>query len=191
MRKSAITIAALAIAFTSAATAAEQSTARQTGTSATQSGASNQKNSSTSASAAKGALSQKDSEFIKMAATGGMKEVHMGQMAEKQGQSQEVKELGRRLVQDHTNANKMLMGIAQTKGVSVPKEKMDHGNMSGANFDKEFLTMMLADHQKDIAAFEAEAKSGDDADVKGFAKQTLPTLKEHLSMVKKAQSKVR
>jgi putative membrane protein len=39
---------------------------------------------------------------------------------------------------------------------------------------------MVEDHQKDVKAFEREATSGADADVKAFAAKTLPTLKEHL-----------
>jgi len=36
---------------------------------------------------------------------------------------------------------------------------------------------MVSDHQKDIKAFEKEAKSKSDPEVKGFASKTLPTLK--------------
>jgi putative membrane protein len=185
---------ALIIPLIGCAFAAEQSGTNQPNSSTTgdpsMSAGSNQKSSSTSASMPKGQLSAKDMEFVKKAASGGMMEVHMGQMAEKQGQSAEVKEIGRRMVQDHTNANQRLMALAQSKGLKLPKEKMDH-KMGGANFDKEYLTMMVSDHEKDVAEFETEAKSGDDVDVKGFAKQTLPTLKEHLKMVKAAQAKMK
>ena len=47
---------------------------------------------------------------------------------------------------------------------------------------------MESDHKADIKAFEAEAKSGDDAEIKGWAAKTLPTMKEHLAMVKEALS---
>lgn len=66
--------------------------------------------------------------------------------------------------------------------------------MSGDNFDKDYLTAMKTEHEKDIAAFEKEANdsgSGEDADLKAWAQKTLPTLKEHLSMVNEALAKMK
>jgi putative membrane protein len=38
--------------------------------------------------------------------------------------------------------------------------------------------------------FEREAKSGKDAELKAFAEKTLPTLKDHLSMVRDLKTKL-
>ena len=38
--------------------------------------------------------------------------------------------------------------------------------MEGSNFDQQYLDAMVKDHEKDIAAFEREAKDGTDPDVK-------------------------
>lgn len=43
---------------------------------------------------------------------------------------------------------------------------------------------MVADHEKDIAAFEKEASSGSDPEIKNWAGQTLPTLRAHLNEAK-------
>jgi putative membrane protein len=48
----------------------------------------------------------------------------------------------------------------------------------------------IRDHEKTIALFEREAKSGKDAELKAFAEKTLPTLKEHLSMVRDLKTKL-
>ena len=117
-------------------------------------------------------------------------EVHMGQMAEKQGQSADVKKIGTRMVADHTKVNNELMTLAQAKGVKLDtRHKMD--KMDGANFDQMYLDQMVKDHDKDIAEFENEAKSGMDPEVKSFASKNLPTLKKHLEMVKAAQGKMK
>lgn len=134
-------------------------------------------------------LDDKDKEFMMEAAKGGMMEVHMGQMAEKQGQSADVKKIGKTMATDHTNANNQLMAIASKKGVKLDSKMEKMEKMEGSNFDQEYLDAMVKDHEKDIAAFEREAKSGMDPDVKAFASKTLPTLKKHLAMVKSAQSK--
>jgi putative membrane protein len=62
--------------------------------------------------------------------------------------------------------------------------------MSGSDFDKAYMEAMVKDHQKDIDEFQREADSGKDADVKSFASETLPTLREHLQMAKDAASAV-
>ena len=136
-----------------------------------------------------GQLSSADRKFMMNAAKGGMMEVHMGQMAEKQGQSAEVKKIGARMVADHTKVNNELMSLAQAKGVKLDtRHKMD--KMDSANFDQMYLDQMVKDHEKDIAEFQTQAKSGTDPELKSFAAKNLPTLKKHLEMVKAAQGKM-
>jgi len=62
--------------------------------------------------------------------------------------------------------------------------------LKGADFDHEYVTAMVADHEKDVAAFENAVKGGVDADVKAFAAKTLPTLKTHLQMIRDISSKM-
>lgn len=143
-------------------------------------------------SAAAGAgtqLGSQDKSFMMEAAKGGMMEVEMGKMAEKQGQSDDVKKLGKQMVGDHTKANNELMGLAQKKGV-----KLDTGHkmakLDSSNFDQAWLAQMAKDHQKMISDFKTESKSGSDSDVKSWANKTLPTLQKHAKMVKDAQGKM-
>ena len=51
---------------------------------------------------------------------------------------------------------------------------------SGADFDKEFVSMMVADHKKDVKLFEKEASEAKDPDVKAFASQHVAALQAHL-----------
>lgn len=143
----------------------------------------------TASPSASGQLDSKDRDFMMTAAKGGMMEVHMGEMAVKQGQSAEVKKLGNLMITDHTKANNQLMSLAATKGVKLDtRHKMD--KISGDKFDQEWLAEMVKGHQKTVAAFESEAKGGSDPDVKGWATKTLPTLKKHLKMLQDAQGKM-
>jgi len=63
-------------------------------------------------------------------------------------------------------------------------------NESGAQFDKDFVTMAIKDHKKDIAEFEKCRNDVTDADVKAFIDQTLPTLRNHLQMARSAAKSV-
>ena len=135
------------------------------------------------------ALDSKDKDFMMDAAKGGTMEVEMGKMAEQKGTSAEVKKVGKTMVTDHSKANDQLMALAKKKGVALDtSRKME--KMDDSKFDHEYLEQIVKDHDKDIAAFEKEAKDGKDADVKAWAGKTLPTLKKHLQMVKDAQGKV-
>jgi len=138
-------------------------------------------------------LSPADQKFIKEAADGGLAEVELGQLATEKGSSDDVKKFGQRMVDDHGKANDQLKQIASSKGVDLPSEpspknkatKDRLSKLSGQQFDKAYMTDMLQDHKKDVAAFQRESTSGRDQDVKSFATQTLPTLQDHL---KDAQS---
>ncbi|MDQ6656411.1 MAG: DUF4142 domain-containing protein [Verrucomicrobiota bacterium] len=145
--------------------------------------------SSTTTGASGGQASSGDRDFAMAAAKGGMMEVHMGEMAERMGKSAEVKKIGAMMVKDHTKANNELMAIAQAKGMKLDtRHSMD--KLDSANFDQVYLDTMARDHQKDIAEFEKEAKSGSDPQLKMFARKTLPVIKKHYMMVQAAQKKM-
>jgi len=146
---------------------------------------------SSSKSPATAALSAKDKAFMKEAAKGGQMEVDMGKMAEKQGKNADVKKFGTRMVTDHSKANNELMGIAKKKGVDLSKEKPSMKKLNDANFDKEYIDAMVKDHEDDLAAFQAEAKNGSDADVKAFASKTSEVIKKHLALAKATQAKLK
>ena len=131
-------------------------------------------------------LSAQDRTFMEDAAKGGMHEIQMGHLGIERGQSQAVKGFCQRLINDHTMANQELTALAKQKGIILPGDDtkmvaMPITSKSGADFDKEFGRSMIEDHQKDILAFEKEASSGSDLDVKSWASKTLATLRAHLA----------
>ena len=132
-------------------------------------------------------LSEKDKTFMKKAAKGGMMEVTMGKMAEQNAKSDDVKSFGKRMVTDHSKANDELKSIASKKGFQLPSKE----HSAKWTSDKAYMDMMVKDHEKDLAAFQAEAKDGTDADVKAFADKTSKVIKKHLDMVKAAQGKMK
>ncbi|HEY0544394.1 MAG TPA: DUF4142 domain-containing protein [Pyrinomonadaceae bacterium] len=137
------------------------------------------------------AMNGMDRKFVMEAAMGGMMEVELGRLAAEKGMSDEVKQFGQKMVDDHSKANQDLMQVASAKGITLPtgldakhKAMRDKfASMSGAAFDKAYKQEMLKDHRKDVAEFQKESMKATDADVKSFATRTLPTLKEHLSMI--------
>jgi putative membrane protein len=136
--------------------------------------------------------------FASEAAIGGMEEVQLGQIAAQKGASDEVRQFGQHMVDDHTKANEDLMRVASGKGWTLPtaldaKHQADVQKLSalsGAAFDREYVKMMLKDHKKDVSDFQKESMHGMDADVKSFATRTLPTLQEHLQMIQRINDKM-
>ena len=66
-------------------------------------------------------LSQADMKFIHEAAMGGMAEVEIGRVAERNAQNPQVKQFGARMVKDHDAANAQLTAIATGKGATLPQ----------------------------------------------------------------------
>ena len=131
-------------------------------------------------------LSAKDKTFMKKAAKGGMMEVSMGKLAEQNGQSEDVKSFGKRMVTDHSKANDELKSIAAKKGVKLPSKEPSEKWSS----DKAYMDMMVKDHEKDLAEFQEEARDGSDPDVKKFAEDTAKVIQEHLDLAKETQGKL-
>jgi putative membrane protein len=139
-----------------------------------------------------------DHKFAMEAAMGGMMEVELGRLAAQKGASDDVKQFGQRMVDDHSKANEELMRVASSKGMTPPpaldaKHQMEMQKLSalsGEKFDKEYVKMMVKDHKKDVGEFQKEASRGMDADIKAFASSTLPTLQEHLQMIQRINDKM-
>lgn len=136
-------------------------------------------------------LSATDTTFIKSAAQGGMEEVELGKLAAEKASNADVKSFGQRMVDDHSKANDQLKQLAAQKGVTLsstlsPSKKADVSKLSklsGAAFDRTYVSMMVKDHKKDVAEFEKTSKNAKDADLKSWAGTTLPTLQDHLKMI--------
>jgi len=139
-----------------------------------------------------------DQQFMMKAAQGGLAEVEMGKLAKDHASSQNVKDFGQNMVDDHSKANDELKDLASKKNVTLPtdvdakdKATMDRlSALNGAAFDKAYMRHMVSDHKKDISEFQKEASSGSDTDVKSWASKTLPTLQHHLQMAEDAAKAV-
>jgi len=138
-----------------------------------------------------------DENFAMKAADGGMTEVELGKIAEKNGEKQMVKDFGAKMVSDHSKANDKLKAIAGKKGMTLPaKLSAKHqatvdklSKLKGAEFDSAYMAEMLKDHETDVEEFSKAEKEVKDPDLKQFAAETLPVVKSHLQMLKSDMKK--
>lgn len=138
-----------------------------------------------------GTLDNNTRDFVVEAASAGMMEVELGQLAQQKATNQRVKDFAAMMVRDHGKANEELKAAVSGK-TNIPASLTDkhqrHINdlrdKSGADFDKAYMKMMVDDHEADIKKFENISKETNDPAVRDFASKTLPTLRQHLTEAK-------
>lgn len=129
--------------------------------------------------------------FLRAAIQGNYSEVTLGRMIQHQGSTQEVRSFGSMLVGDHGKgleqaqaiADRMHLRIAATLTPEARMEQRRLQRLSGRSFDREVRRYMIDDHQKDIALFRAQVRSGDRATA-AYAAATIPVMQHHLSMAR-------
>jgi len=149
---------------------------------------------SASVAAPKEQLSKKDQHFMTEAVQGDLSEIQMGKLAQQKGQSDNVKQFGKTLEQDHSDNLQKAKQLADQNGLNLPNEpnamqqKMYQklSSVPPATFDAAFAPDMVKDHEKDIGKFRKEQQSG--SAVADFAKQTVPTLEKHLQLAESLTS---
>jgi predicted outer membrane protein len=77
--------------------------------------------------------------------------------------------------------------------LSTPAQKKydDLAKLTGDKFDRQYLGNIIDSHKKSIRFFEKESKSGDDAELKSWATNTLTNLKMHLDMAQTTEREVK
>jgi putative membrane protein len=132
-----------------------------------------------------------DDIFAKKAAAGGLTEVELGKIAEQNGGSQEIKDFGAKMVDDHGKANDNLKAVAAKDSLTIPDKPNEEqqamidklGKLTGKEFDHAYTHAMVKAHIQDKALFTEEIDSAKNPDLKQFAQDTLPVIKDHLSMI--------
>lgn len=123
-------------------------------------------------------------------------EIDMGKLAQKTGTAA-VKSYAETLVNDHQSNDKDLTALAkQHRVAAIPAEKpetdadrQDQKDMTtkvahlktlkGAEFDKEFLNMMVAGHDKELAKIDVSIGAATDPDLQTMLKAVKPVLQRH------------
>jgi putative membrane protein len=117
-------------------------------------------------------------------------EVQLGQLAQQKSQSDDVKQLGQRMVQNRTRLDEQLKPIAEKLEVSKPKEpsKKDRQliakleSLTGPQFDEEYIKAVVKDNRQDVKDFNTEAESAQDPNLQQAAKMDAPVLAQHLQI---------
>jgi putative membrane protein len=140
-----------------------------------------------------------DAEFAVAAADGGMFEVQLGELAQKNGSSPRVKEFGKMMATDHAKVNDELKNMAAQKNITLPTtlsaDKQDTYNKlakkTGREFDRDYADLMVKEHRRDIDKFREIADDGKDAEIKAWATGKVAALEAHLQKAQAMQDAVK
>jgi putative membrane protein len=139
-----------------------------------------------------------DQAFAETADRANLTEVKLGKLAEEKGGTATVRDFGKRMVTDHTEANDKLETAASHANLTLPSQPstaedqtyMQLSKLSGKAFDEAYARDMLKGHEHDVAAFKKEVKDGKNQDIKNWTSQTLPVLEEHLKLARQMYDSV-
>jgi putative membrane protein len=156
------------------------------------------------------AVSAGDRDFVEDMAIGGMAEVELGRMAMERGASPEVKRFGDMMVKDHSKAGDELKQVAMQHSIPMPAGldqkhqdlKTTLSNLSGAEFDREYMKAMVGGHEDVVDRLQTRASEDRFGDDKGevkpersdnpveralnqWAAKALPTVRHHLEEAKR------
>ena len=134
-----------------------------------------------------------DQQFVDFVAQTDMVEANLGQLAQDVAASQPVKDYGQMLVTDHTSDFAQLHVTAQQANLTVP-DSIDAENvksmiaplhkLKGEAFDHRYIHEMVVGHTKAIEIYKKEAADAQNAALKAYVEQAVPTLQKHLDQAK-------
>ena len=116
------------------------------------------------------AATDDDKKFLATAARSDQNEIKLSELAEEKATNPAVKAFAKKMVTEHKKMSASMKPFVESWGLTAPDgPDSDHQNewdklngMSGADFDKEYISQMVTDHSKALSAFTSEAKDTKD-----------------------------
>ena len=139
------------------------------------------------ASAESARSSAADTDFVRKASSGNLTEIALGKLAANQASSDDVKKYAARMIADHIQANEKLGKLAGSKGIQIAtapdvaqQQDIDRlKDLDGAAFDRAYSDLMVRSHKLTTGLYDLEASKGEDVEIRAFARDLLPVLREH------------
>lgn len=137
------------------------------------------------------AVSATDLAVLQKLHDGNQMEIQMGHLAQTKGSSVAVKAYGRKLVSDHTAADKQLADFLEKRGLalgalatttSADPSHSRTADQLGPSFDRAFGVQMATDHQRTIELVENARIKTMDSELKALYGQLLQILQDHKKM---------
>jgi putative membrane protein len=145
-----------------------------------------------------GAITQDERIFLDEAARANLAEVQLAKLGQQKATNPDVKQFAAQLARDHQKAYDQVkqLGMKLNYGVSstVDHQSMQLQNeltkLSGAEFDRRFMTEMTDKHEKLIETFRASHEKVQNPELKSFITTMLPSLQQHLAHAQRIEDRL-
>jgi putative membrane protein len=129
-----------------------------------------------------------DQQFIDIAVAGELAEIDLSRLAHRKGHHHLVRLFGDHMAAEHTQSKDRLMNVARrlnmTTSASLDSQEQavreQLASLGGADFDRQYMAGQVKGHQDMVRLFETEAQSGGSPQLRKFAEQLLPKLRQQL-----------
>jgi putative membrane protein len=139
-----------------------------------------------------------DQSFVTQATISSLFEIQAGQLAQQRTVSNDVWSFALRMINEHTAASDTLARLATAHHFLVPagldqRHQRIYDELSqlyGPAFDQRYMTEMVSSHQETIRLFEVASQTLRNAELRTFAIQIVPGLRQHLEHAQRLHPEV-
>lgn len=139
-----------------------------------------------------------DALFLEQALQMSMTEVKLSEVAVDKTLDQNVKTYAQQMLNEHEQLNTMIKDLAKRSNIEI-SDKLEDPNKravsdiksdTDANFDRDYITRMLADHTRLVTLFEERSRNATDPQIRLFAQQQLPGMQAHLEQSRRLAQEI-
>ncbi len=144
------------------------------------------------------AQSHSDKEFLEKSSQGNVAEVELGKLALEKSHNPQVRAFAQRMIHDHEMLGKKMTPFVAQAGLqpstSLNTEHQHLYNklkdLSGTEFDKQYVEAMDKDHHEDLKDFQDEVSSTQDQKLKQAVSSGEKVIAEHTHMIDEISRKM-
>lgn len=139
-----------------------------------------------------------ETEFLSDIVTDGMVEEELGRLAAEKASSDEVRRLGQYVMSARAEVGRDAYALAAAKGISVPQDLNEEyrtlidglGRFDAADFDRQYVSIMLKEHEKTVSQLMEDVEGILDPEVKSFAEKAFEAVEEHFDLTRRVAANI-
>jgi putative membrane protein len=139
-----------------------------------------------------------DSAYIREVASMNLLEVRLGTLAGQRSSNTAVKQFGQQMVSSHGGMAQQWSSLAARNGLPtsatlnpIQQQSADQlSKLSGADFDRAYMSAMIADHEQDAGTLQRIGAAAQSGEVKQLAATGLTTTEQHLTRARAVAGQV-
>jgi|SRR5579884_684321 len=154
---------------------------------------------SNTAAQSENVLSEQDKQVALKLEQAHLEEIDLGRVMKDKANNGDVKDYAKMMIDDHNNALNKIQDLLKNKGIneSVTAKSADENgrmaalqNTSGPDLDRQYMAMMVQDHEKDLGELQSDVASVQNSDLKAYISDLIPVVEKHLNKAEDLENKI-